>query len=149
MEKWPYPNVLVYVVCSRDWEGCSWTLHRNYLLPISPNIGQDEKDAPMVGVDNNNASTAVPPVDSEPVDAGPSGLVTPSAAGRTHQGSLDQPAPLDAVCGKLGNDFHGGYQNFGLQADTSPSDIWDVWKGLCVCLHVISCLYIIFWKSAV
>ena len=28
VEKWPYPNVPVYVVCPRDGEGCSQTLHR-------------------------------------------------------------------------------------------------------------------------
>ena len=38
VEKWPYPNVPVYVVCPRYGEGHSWTLHRNYLLPISPNL---------------------------------------------------------------------------------------------------------------
>ena len=87
-----YPNVPVYVVCPRDGEGHIWTLHRNYLLPLSSNIGQDENDEPMAGVDNNNASTPVPPVDSEPADAGPSGMVTPSVAGSTPQGSPDQPA---------------------------------------------------------
>ena len=28
VENWPYPNVPVYVVCPRDGEGWSWTLHR-------------------------------------------------------------------------------------------------------------------------
>ena len=42
VEKWPYPNVPVYVVCPRDGEGCSQTLHRNYLLPISPNLEQSK-----------------------------------------------------------------------------------------------------------
>ena len=54
VEKWPFPNVPVYVVCPRDGEGCSQTLHRNYLLPINSNIGQDEKDKPVAGVENNN-----------------------------------------------------------------------------------------------
>ena len=45
VEKQPYPNVPVYVVCPRDGEGHSWTLHRNYLLPINSNIGQGEEDA--------------------------------------------------------------------------------------------------------
>ena len=54
VEKSPYPNVPVYVVCPRDGDGCSWNLHRNYLLPISSNIGQDVKDKPMAGVENNN-----------------------------------------------------------------------------------------------
>ena len=38
VEKWPYPNLPVYVVCPRDGEGCSQTLHRNYLLPINSNM---------------------------------------------------------------------------------------------------------------
>ena len=40
VERWSYPNVSVYVGCTRDGEGHSWTLHRNYLLPISPNLEQ-------------------------------------------------------------------------------------------------------------
>ena len=41
VEKWPYPNVLVYMVCPRDGEGHCWILHKNYLLPINSNVGQD------------------------------------------------------------------------------------------------------------
>ena len=93
-ERWPYPDVPVYVVCPRDGEGHSWTLCRNYLLPISSNIGQDEKDASMAGVESTNTSTPVPPVDSEPTDAGPSGMVMSSTAGNIPQGSLYQPVPL-------------------------------------------------------
>ena len=44
VEKWPYPNLPVYVVCPRDGEGHSQILHRNYLLPINSNMGQDEAD---------------------------------------------------------------------------------------------------------
>ena len=103
VEKGPYPDVPVYVVCPRDREGSSWTLHRNYLLPISSNTGQDEKDKPVVGVENNNASTPVPPVDSDPADAGPSGMVTPSAADNTPRGSMDLPAPLRCSVQKTQN----------------------------------------------
>ena len=94
VERWPFPNVPVYVACPRDGEGCSWTLHRNYLLPISSNIDQDEKDAPVAEVENTNTSTPVPSLDSEPADAGPSGTVMSSTAGNTPLGSLDQPALL-------------------------------------------------------
>ena len=94
VEKRLYPNVPVYVVCPRDGEGCSRTIHRKYLLPISSNIEQHEKDAPMAGVENMNTSAPVPPVDSEPADAGPFGTVMSSAAGNMSQGSPDQPAPL-------------------------------------------------------
>ena len=44
VEKWPYPNIPVYVVCPRDGEECSWTQHRNYLLPINSNMGQGKAD---------------------------------------------------------------------------------------------------------
>ena len=67
----------------RDGEGYSQTLHRNYLLPISSQIEQDEKDAPMAGVENMTTSTAVPLVDSGPADAEPSGMATSSTAGNT------------------------------------------------------------------
>ena len=49
VEKWPYPNVLVYVVQPRDWERHSWTLHRNPLLPINFNLEQGKTDKPMAG----------------------------------------------------------------------------------------------------
>ena len=108
MEKWPYPNVPVYVVCPRDGEGCSWTLHRNYLLPINSNMGQDEKDAPVAGVESTTTSTPVPPVDSEHADAGLSRIVMSSAAGNTPQSSPDQPASLRYGTWKPGTDSNGG-----------------------------------------
>ena len=94
VQKWPYPNVPVYVVCLRDGEGCSQTLHGNYLLPINSNIGQDKKEAPIAGVEKIIPATLAPPVDSEPADAGLSGMVMSSTAGNTPHGSSDQPAPL-------------------------------------------------------
>ena len=57
VEWWPYPNLPVYMVCPRDGEGCSWTLHRNYLLPISNNLEQ-AGDEPIYQL------TLVPPADS-------------------------------------------------------------------------------------
>ena len=94
VEKWPYLNVPVYVLCPRDGKGHNWTLHRNYLLPMNSNVGQDENNAPMAGVENTNSSSPAPLVDSQPADAGPSGTVTSSAAGSALQGSPDEPAPL-------------------------------------------------------
>ena len=57
MEQWPYPNLPVCEVCPRDGEGYSWTLHKNYLLPIGENL---EK----VGVESIEKPTPVPPADS-------------------------------------------------------------------------------------
>ena len=76
VEKQPYPNIPVYVVCPRDGEGCSWTLHRNYLLPINSNMGQGEADESKERVENNTFLTPVPSVDS------------------VSQDSPDRPAPV-------------------------------------------------------
>ena len=71
VEKWPYPNVPVYVVCPRDREGDSQTLRRNYLLPINSNIEQGKMDEPMAGVGNNISLTSVPSGHNVPAGAGP------------------------------------------------------------------------------
>ena len=69
MERQPYSNVPVYVVHPRDGKGCSQTLHRNYLLPISPTLGQTEKDTPVAGAEHASTSALAPSGDSEPADA--------------------------------------------------------------------------------
>ena len=76
VEKWPYPDLPVYVICLRDGEGCSQTLHRNYLPPISFNMGQDETDGSEDRVENNTSPAPAP-----------------SVSGST-QSSPDQPAPV-------------------------------------------------------
>ena len=99
VEKQPYPNVPVYVICPRDGEGHSWTLHRNYLLPISPNLEQSEMEKPVAEVGNDTSPTPVPPVSDAPVGAELSGMVTSSSAGSTPENNPDRPAPLR--CGTL------------------------------------------------
>ena len=94
MERWPYTNVPVFVVCPRDGEGWSQTLHRNYLLPISPNLEQAWDDIPVAGVEHKRSSAPMPSVDSGPADSEPSGMATSDMTGNTSQGSQDQPAPL-------------------------------------------------------
>ena len=88
-EKWPYPNVLVYVVCPRDGEGHSQTIHWNYLFPISPNLEQSEMDKPVAGVGNDTSPTPVPPVSDVPVGTELSGMFTLSSAGSTTENSPD------------------------------------------------------------
>ena len=110
VEKWPYPNVPVYVVCLRDREGHNWTLHRNYLLPINSNIQQGEMDEPMAGVGNNISLTPVPSVDNAPAGAGLSGMVTSStqvAHPRVVQINL---LHLDMALKPPGTNFHGGIE---------------------------------------
>ena len=93
VEKQPYPNVPVYVVCPR-WGRCSWTQHRNYLLPISPNLEQSKMEKPVARVGNDTSLTPAPPVSDASVGAEPSGMVTLSSAGSTPENSPDQPAPF-------------------------------------------------------
>ena len=64
MEMWPFPNIPVYVVCPSDGEGHSWTLHRNYLLPINCNMGQGKADESEERVENNTSLTPAPSTDS-------------------------------------------------------------------------------------
>ena len=64
MEWWPYLNLPVYMVCPRDGEGHSWTLHRNYLLPISNNLEQVGDEDSVAGVEPIDKPTVVPPADS-------------------------------------------------------------------------------------
>ena len=56
VEKQPHANVPAYVVCPRNRDVHSQTLHRNYLLPINSNTEQDEKDKLMAGVENTTPS---------------------------------------------------------------------------------------------
>ena len=100
VEKWPYSNIPVYMVCPRDGEGCSWTLHRNYLLPINSNMEQDEADGTEERVKNNTSLTPVPSVDNSTQD------------------SLDRPAPVRHGTRTTRNQLPWRYWNFGLSAGT-------------------------------
>ena len=76
VKKWPYPKLPVYVVCPRNGEGHSQTLHRNYLLPINSDMGQDEADGAKERVKNNTSPSPAP------------------SASNSTQNSPDQPAPV-------------------------------------------------------
>ena len=130
VEKWPYPNIPVYVVCPRDGEGHSWTLHRNYLLPINSNMGQGEADESEERVKNNTSSPPAPSTDN------------------ILQDSPDQPAPVRCSTQTTRNLLPWRYQNYGLSTGTRPTGIWDAWVDLCVCLLILACLYITFRRGA-
>ena len=114
VKKWPYPDLPVYVVCPRDGEGCSRTLHRNYLLPISANMEQDETDGSEDRVKNNTSSTPVPSVSSSPWS------------------SPDQPSPVRCSIWTTRGQLPWRYQNFGLLTGTRPTGNRDAKVDLCV-----------------
>ena len=59
-ERWPYPNLPVYVVCPIDEERHSQALHWNYVLPISNNLEQVECENPVEEVKPSDEPTPVP-----------------------------------------------------------------------------------------
>ena len=131
VEKQPYPDLPVYLVHPRDREGHSQTLHRNYLLPINSNMGQDETDGSEDRVKNTTSLTPAP-----------------SVSGST-QSSPDQPAPVRHGIRTTRNQLPWRYRNFGLRVDTGPTSIWDVQVDLHVCLHILIWLYNTFKWGAV
>ena len=131
VEKQPYPDLPVYVVCPRDGEGCSQTLHRNYLLPISSNMEQDETDGPENRVENDTTLTPVPSV------------------GSSTQSSPDQPAPVRCGIWTTRGQLPWRYRNFGLLTDARPTGIRDAKVDLHVCLHILIWLYNTFKWGAV
>ena len=131
VEKWPYPNLPVYVVHPRDGEGHSQTLHRNYLLPINSNMGQDEADGAEERVKNNPSPTPA------------------SSANNNMQDSPDQPAPVRCGTRTTRNQLPWRYRNFGLSTDTRPTSIQDARVDLHVCLHILAWLYTTFRQGAV
>ena len=131
VEKWPYPNLPVYVVHPSNGEGCSRTLHKNYLLPINSNMGQDEADGAEERVKNNTSLTPAPSADNNMQD------------------SPDQPAPVRCGTWTTRNQLPWRYQNFGLSSDTRPTGIWDAQVDLHVCLHILAWLYTTFKWGAV
>ena len=131
VEKWPYPNLPVYVVCPRDGEGCSQTLHRNYLLPINSHMGQDEADGAEERVKNNASLTPVPSTSS------------------STQNSPDQPAPVRHGIQTTRNQIPWRCRNFGLLTDARPTGIWDAQVDLHVYLCILAWLYNTFKWGAV
>ena len=118
------------------------TLHTSYLLLISPNLEQAEKD--VAGVEQTNTSALAPSLDTKPPGSELSGMATSDTMGDMSQGSPDQSAPLRCGTHATQNQLPWRYCNFALLADTSPPSILDAWVGLCIFLHLISCLYTIF-----
>ena len=123
VDKWPYLDLPVYVVCPRDGEGHSRTLHRNYLLPINSNMGQDEADRSEERVKNTTSPTPVP------------------SASNSTQTSPDQPAPVRCSIRTTRNQLPWRYRNFGLVTDARPTSIQDAQVDLHVCLHILVWLY--------
>ena len=109
MVEWqPYPNLPVYVVHPIDGEGCSHTLHQNFLLPISHNQEHEECENAVEG-GGSNEPTPVPYAEDallvdqltesqpEGIPKSPSKqhkLVNPGLTGSTSPDSTDEGSKL-------------------------------------------------------
>ena len=65
----PYPNLPVYGLHPRGREGCSHTLHQNFLLPISLNVEQDEITNAVEGTVSNEPTSVPHEEDVLPVNS--------------------------------------------------------------------------------
>ena len=95
MERWPYPNVPVYVVCPRMGRDAARPCIGTICYLSVPNWKKLEKDTPMTRVEHTRASAPVPHVDSEPADVEPSGMAMSDTTGNTSQDSLINLLHLD------------------------------------------------------
>ena len=165
----PYPNLPVYVACPIEIRECSDTLHRNYLLPINNNLEQEESEN-SVGADGSRAEiTPVPhendalPVNHltksklEGIPNSPSkqhkpfdpGLTNTDPTERGFQADKDAPVPPRQSLRTTKNQPPWKYQNFALQQNAILPSAFNIRVGLCICLHLISCIHMVFMGNAV
>ena len=147
VEWWPYPNLQVYMVCPRDGEGCSWTLHRNCLLLMSNKLEQagltlvppSDSGLPADGPTKSqlDSQQGLPMKQSNPVDLKLTGLTTSDMMSDHSQAGQDQPAPLQQSACTMRNQLPWRYCNFALQWNTTTPGAVDVWDGLHTCLHLM------------
>ena len=166
-EQQPYPNLPVYVVCPIDREGHSHTLHRNYLLPISSNLEQGECESSVGGNGHSGTPTWMPhesdalPVDCltkgqpasvpnspseqhEPFKPGSTGSTSMDPTDEGLQADNDTLVPLRQSSKIMRNQPQQRYWNFTLWHNDIFPGAFNIWVGLCICLHIVSCIHVVF-----
>ena len=159
VERQSYPNLPVYVACPIDREGCSQTLHRNYLFPISNNLEQAECENPVEGVGPIDELTSVSQAGNvlpanQPNESQPESLpntapeqcelVEPELTGSTSPDTMNDglkaedttPVSLWKRSRKMRKQLPLRYQNFALWQNAPPGT-FDWWVGLCICLYTL------------
>ena len=142
-----------------------------FLLPISHNLEQTEYGNAVEG-DGSNEATPVQPKEDvllgdcqakgqlegitnspskqhEPVGPEPTGLTSLDSTNEGLHAKDDVPAPLRQSSRKIRNQLPLRYWNFAAwQNDIFPYT-FNMWVGLCICLHIVSYLYTVFLGSTV
>ena len=136
MEWQPYPNLPVYVVGPIDGEGCSFTLHQNFLLLISHTLEQNEGENAMEDASSNEptqvsqeedalpadyptksqleSTPQFPSKQCEQVDPELTRLTSPDSVDEGLQVNDDVPASLRQSSRKMRNQLPLRYQNFAV-----------------------------------
>ena len=160
------------MVCPWDGEGYNQTLHRNFLLPISNNLGQVEEETLAEGVGPKDETTPAPQAHNELpangltksqpgslhnllakqhklVDPELARLATPDPVNDGSQTGQDQSIPQRWSMCMRRNHLTWRYQNVILQQNNTSSSAFAMWDGLHTCLHLMVGLYNAFGKSTV
>ena len=80
----------------------------------------------------------------KPIDPGSTGLTIPDS---THEGLYadnGRPVPLRWSWRTMRNQLPWRYQNFVLWQNNILPSAFNMWVALCICLHIMSCLYTVF-----
>ena len=164
VEQQPYLNLPVYLVCPIDGKGHCCTLHMNYLLPINSNLEQGKCENSVGGDGNSNTPTPMPCENGMlPVDGPTKGQLEsmPNSSSKQHElynpgltsidstdeglkADNDTPVPLIQSSRMMRNQPPWRYWNFTLQQNYILPSAFNIWVGLCICLHIISCVHIAF-----
>ena len=91
----------------------------------------------MTEVEHTRTSAPVPPVDSEPADAEPSGMAMLDTTGNMFQGNLDQPAPLRCSTCTTQNQLPWRYQNICIAGRYQPHPASGMHGLVCVFVFIL------------
>ena len=111
-----------------------------------------KEDALLVGHPNESWPESIPHSPSkqhELVDPGPIWLTSPDSADEGLQANDDMPVPLRHSSRTMRNWPQWRYQNVTLWQNNILPSAFNMWVGLCICLHIMSCLYTIFVGNTV
>ena len=77
------------------------------------------------------------------------GLTRSTSMDHTDKGSKLTPVPLRQSSRMMRNQPPWRYQNFALWHNDIFPGTFNIWVGLCICLHIISCMHIVFMGNTV
>ena len=83
------------------------------------------------------------------VHTGLTGLTNPDSVDEGPQADDDVPAPLRWSSRKTRNQLPWRYWNFAVWQNNNLPNAFNMWVDLCICLHIMWCLYTIFRRNTV